>query len=60
MTSLQAEEASKGDSFVDDFLVMHSEFGVKSYKLRHVSSFSHTNADACKIKVTLGGSDQIH
>ena len=41
MTSLQAEEERKGDHFIDDFLVVHSKFGVKSKKLRHVCSFSH-------------------
>ena len=60
MTSLQAKEACKGDPFIDDFLVVHSKFGMKSNELGHVNTFSHPYANACKIKVVLGCCDQIH
>ena len=59
MASLQVEEACKGDRFIDDFLIMHYKFGVKSNELRHVSTFSYPNADASEIKATLGCSNWI-
>ena len=59
VTSLQAEEAGKGNSFINNFLSVHTNFRVKGYGHRHVCSFANSDADASKGKAMLRGSGQI-